>query len=733
MPTNEAIISKRKEILAKLLAQENITIEFHNVDTAMFHVNTRLLILPNMKDGLSQELYNLFIGHEVGHALFTPKTWINNDLTFPSSISDKDKQEAIEKNLKNIIEDIRIEKKIQLKYPGLRYDFVTGYKELYAKDFFGTSKKDITEFGFLDRLNIKAKCGVNVDVPFTPDEQKMVDQCFAISTWEDTVEVAQKILDFVVQKNTTDYSGHKDITDSSGKKGNKEKFPPLPGRNPDEYDDVVDRVKKKEKPFDPNEPAEHSNVQVSVRNNEPKDIEKDLENETNSNLEEALKNLITDMQKNEIITYKIPELNLKNIIVPVQDFSRSLEKSITDANVNKHDAGIYYSNYRTENRAVIKYLIKEFELYKNAQELKKEQTAKTGVIDLKKLARYQLTTDLFKKNIMTVGGKSHGLQIFLDWSGSMDSYLAYCLIQIFCITDFCRALSIPFEVYAFVTGVRSDLIDKNKDFKFFQSQEPSHLDLHKFHLVNMLSSKQSHLDYVNTQKNFLYCFNNHYHPNQKGNVDNEYMWTSSTPLNNAIVAAMQLVPQFKKDNNLEIVNTIFITDGSSDTTTQYFNPTDVSSRITGNPVSTSYLVDPVTMNYEKLGRVYDYPDGGCFMTKELLELLQKRTQCNVIGFFLTAMDFNNIKSIYKNPNNIQTDDIWRNNGYCIQYGVGYTVHYCIHINNLKILNKSLKNVEVSKYGSKKDKLRTIEAEWMKNIQTNLRNRAMLTNFIQHIS
>jgi hypothetical protein len=39
------------------------------------------------------------------------------------------------------------------------------------------------------------------------------------------------------------------------------------------------------------------------------------------------------------------------------------------------------------------------------------------------------------------------------------------------------------------------------------------------------------------------------------------MYLSSTPLIEAVVAAIDMVPQFKCDNNLDIVNTIFLTDG----------------------------------------------------------------------------------------------------------------------------------------------------------------------------
>ena len=63
-----------KNQLAKLLASENLTVEHKKVSTASFDTKNRVLTLPIWKD-TSSDLYDLLIGHEVGHALFTPKTY----------------------------------------------------------------------------------------------------------------------------------------------------------------------------------------------------------------------------------------------------------------------------------------------------------------------------------------------------------------------------------------------------------------------------------------------------------------------------------------------------------------------------------------------------------------------------------------------------------------------------------------------------------------------------------
>ena len=65
-----------KSQLAKLLATEDLVVENKNVETACFNVHTRVLTLPNW-DKAGNEIYDMLVAHEVGHALYTPdRDWI---------------------------------------------------------------------------------------------------------------------------------------------------------------------------------------------------------------------------------------------------------------------------------------------------------------------------------------------------------------------------------------------------------------------------------------------------------------------------------------------------------------------------------------------------------------------------------------------------------------------------------------------------------------------------------
>ena len=115
-----AVSHEIKSQLAKLLATEDLVVEHRNLETAQFDVHNRVLTLP-LWDQASSIVYDMLVGHEVGHALFTP---------------DEDPPKGIPHQFINIVEDARIEKLMKRKYLGLAKTFYKGYSELCEQDFF---------------------------------------------------------------------------------------------------------------------------------------------------------------------------------------------------------------------------------------------------------------------------------------------------------------------------------------------------------------------------------------------------------------------------------------------------------------------------------------------------------------------------------------------------------------------------------------------------------------------
>ena len=173
----------QKDSLARLLATEDLVIEHKKVPTAYFEVDSRKLVCPILKDDMSAQLYDLFMVHEVGHALITPADGWHD------AVSEKG---AKYKGYLNVLEDVRIEKHIKSKYAGLRKVFYDAYSELHNDlDFFGVKGYDVNKLAFIDRINLYFKIGHKIMVDFSKEEQKLVNMMDTkMDTWEKVVKMA---------------------------------------------------------------------------------------------------------------------------------------------------------------------------------------------------------------------------------------------------------------------------------------------------------------------------------------------------------------------------------------------------------------------------------------------------------------------------------------------------------------------------------------------------------------
>ena len=170
-----SVSNSEKSILAKLLASENIRIEHQKVATAAFNLRDRALILPIWKE-MSADLYDLLIGHEIGHALYTPAEGWHDAI--------EDGGNGI-KSFLNILEDARIERKVKDKYPGIRKNFFAGYKELFERNFFGVEGRDLNTLRFIDRVNLYYKVGAFLNIQFSEDEKAILRRIDVLETWDD--------------------------------------------------------------------------------------------------------------------------------------------------------------------------------------------------------------------------------------------------------------------------------------------------------------------------------------------------------------------------------------------------------------------------------------------------------------------------------------------------------------------------------------------------------------------
>ena len=171
---------RNKSTIAKLLSEEDINVVQKQASTASFDVKNRELVLPIWKDEMSDNIADLLVCHEIGHALYTSENMLNEMI-----------ERKIEKTFVNVIEDARIEKMVQQKYAGSRSVFLKGYKELIDKDFFGTKGNDISKLNLIDRINLYFKG--TTDTPFSAEEKIWVEKVNNVKTENDVLNLSEEL------------------------------------------------------------------------------------------------------------------------------------------------------------------------------------------------------------------------------------------------------------------------------------------------------------------------------------------------------------------------------------------------------------------------------------------------------------------------------------------------------------------------------------------------------------
>jgi hypothetical protein len=603
-----------KSLLAKLMATENLTVEQRNVRTACFDVQSRVLTVPALDKNISGFLYDLFMGHEVGHALYTPLEGMK-----------KAKEMKISMSVANVVEDCRIERKIKTKYPGIRSSFIRGYLELIEKDFFGTADMDINEMNFVDRLNLYTKGGATQGIKFTDYEKTLVTMVEKTETYDDVIE-ASRIITKYMEEVEQEQAKLRSIAMAEVDDGDDADV----GVEYEESDELGDENLEDESPMDSD--SEEGELGDSDANSDFGGISAE-QNEIKSFTDEAYRKNEQKLFSTDNKYYyygNIPDIDLNEIIIDHKVLWKRYREDATGPNgYISESSKVDYEKIRADSKKVVGYLAKEFELRKNADQLKRASVAKTGELNMSKIYAYQLTDDIFKKLTVVPGAKSHGLVMFLDWSGSMAGHMENTVKQLINLVMFCKKVNIPFEVYAF----SSEYDDYNSEYisKTFIEGD---IKLERFNLLNILSSRMSASDMKYAGIGLVQSATwRKWSPRWFGR--------GGTPLNETIMAAMKIVPQFQKQYKLQVVNTVFLTDGEGHSNNEvYYRDENKVLRVGGvNSVddydyrkTRKFIVrDPITKNEE----IPDF-DRGRELTSSYIKLLKQRTNCNIVGFYVLA-------------------------------------------------------------------------------------------------
>lgn len=734
-----------KSQLAKLLATENITVRHDpSAKTAWFDVKNRVLMLPVWRE-MSNDLYDLLVVHEVGHALDTPaEGWLEQIEAIAKRVngSASNRAMAAVKGFLNVIEDARIDKRQKRRFPGARRNYVIGYRELIDRDFFGTATRDVNSMNFIDRLNIYCKGGSMLGIKFSPEEKKLLARVEAAETFDEVLALTEEIYAWSKQQIEEDQQEAGQGRGKSGDFGDDDSddFSDFGDDESDEMDS--DERSSSSMSFDDDDSDDEDSDDAdgddedesgSQKSDDPiaggsfdksKSEDEDIvpESETEKAWQQNIQTLIQNSEFRYVYA-QIPKLvDYSKTVIDYKQVLAEQKASIA----RSYQSREWYDTirrdlqkFKTDEKATVSFMVKEFEMRKAADEHARTSIAKTGVIDTNKLHSYKYNDDLFRRITTIATGKNHGFVMFVDWSGSMDSNLKNTVRQLLSLVMFCRQVQVPFEVYTFRSTTHADG-DKLSHRAFTDNE--NELVVTNFFARNILSSRMSAQE-MNDAMFHVYAMGH------GGRLDCDPL--GSTPLNQAIMVAPEIVNRFKARSKVQIVNTIFLTDGESD-------PISCVHGVSMSYKPEKYIIhDDITKkNYEVPASISSrnwtrYTLANQFLTPILFKILRDRTGCNLIGFYITSNGFEReYRQFNSNKSNGEhyraAKKFWTDNGYFGVTNAGYDEYYILNPNMFKVSSGNLT------VGDKATK-RSIASAFIKFSEKKTVSRVLLSQVVKRIA
>ena len=658
-----------KSQLAKLMASENIRVEHRKIQTAMFDLKSRTLYCP-IWENMSGELYDLLLGHEVGHALETPEEGWHN------AVMGTGKFNKNFKHFLNVVEDARIEKKIKRRYPGLRPSFIKAYRSLMEKNFFGVNNTDINKLPFIDRLNLYTKGGSGQGIVFNDEEQSLVSEVESCETWEDVVRVTGAIFDYSKDEQKQMMEEKMKQISSSFDNMDESDFQDDYGLDDSEDDDGFGDSEDDYGDYDEYEESEESGSKSEQKPSENSDESSDEEQYVLNRFkdsspfsgfkdrepvcitDEAFRNnesKLLSKDNREYLYVNVPTPFQNKIVTPYKRVHELMESFWNDCEYVYPKVQELYTEFKNKNDRYIGLLAKEFEMRKSASKFSKQKISETGDIDVNRIYKYQIEDNLFRKLTKIPKGKSHGLVIMFDRSGSMTNCMKPALEQVLILTAFCRKVNIPFVVYGFGNNDYSRSVDfpNENPFESF-SHNDKELKLSRVYLREYLNSNMKASEYTKCVKNILALSNSYRNGYSRLFPSPNSEQLSNTPLIESMVALEPLTNSFRKNYNLDIVNTVLIHDGDTDRT-DYYNNNNLYK-------SFNFKTQNVVLTDKKNKLQFDVEEDKLF--ENILEWYTKVTDSKIIGFYITGNSYETREAIrrrYHDVNGKSMDVIYPNN------------------------------------------------------------------------
>jgi len=732
---------KHKSTLAKLLAKENITVQYGNYKTAWFDIKNRILGIPLWKD-MGKDVADLFIGHEVGHALFTPyEGWHDSP----------EKLEGCPRTYINVIEDARIERHIKDAYVGLVAPMARGYKKLFDDDFFGVDEDlDWDEVKLIDKINLKAKVGAHLEVPMNDEEMVYYNRSMKTETFDEVLDLVRDILAYTKENQqelmTPPPMGSQDKTE-----GHEENDDMSPTGHDDmesqdeqtkdtgnEQQDPIDETDEEGKDSakgDTSESNDDGNDQGNVEEQSQPDEDVSITDESFRRKEHTL------LDKNEdgtqtLIGNEFSKPVRDAIVTPYADLKKARQIKLDQYNeaVGTYDNMLSIDEHREEFKQYLKtvkqnvnFAVKEFEMRKAAFRYTRAQTAKTGSVDVNRLWSYKTNDDIFARVTKLADAKNHGMMMLIDYSGSMSECMTNVMDQLLHLVVFCKTVNIPFDVYGF-TNSNPRLSqwkydeDREESIDHLISQIESEIHHGGLSLPQVIASTLKKSDY---EEALFHIYLRKILAKKEWGFYERYVLAQqeeygSTPLNQSLVAAHRMVDNFKRNNNIDNMNFVVISDGDTN------GISIVKNQKRDYTLTQTYKGAIINIMGEHI-KLQDTRKGG---TQSLLENLQKKFGCTTIGFFL-AENSHNFKykiedcdeETYYDSSNMRKYQKEYNKNKCVTFKdtLGYNEFYILKSKRLETDAEEF----VAAEDASKGQLTTAFKRFSKSKKL---NKTLLTNF-----
>jgi hypothetical protein len=698
-----------KSILARLLADEDLSVR-HDMaaPTAAFDLQTRTLILP-VWENMSASLYDMLVGHEVAHALYTPSDRWQNDIQ--SIATDYGLPYGTVQQYVNIVEDARIERAIKAKFPGLRRDFLSAYVDLMGRDLFDLKGRSIADLPLIDRINLEFKVGLHAgqQIPFDAAESVWVDRVSKAGSWEDVLDIVTDMLREIIGNGENTESDSSSDTESSD--GDEQNTQPQGGEGDKGESDEDSGQGSGSAADEGEEPAaDSSSDSDSDGGQDEAQSQTASQSVPESITDDAFGKVVDHLRVDNPSSYThddmdLPEIDMNAVLIDWQQIHRELNKAwLGDANKGRCD--VRAREFIAHSKPVVNVLVKAFEMRKSADAARRVQIHKSGVLDTVKMMNYKWSEDIFRRTSTVRDGKNHGLVMFLDWSGSMADSLIETIEQLIQLSMFCRKVNIPFEVYAF-SSMAPALFGKGSSS--YKNTNDNHNHYPNFTLLNFLSSKMNRQQFDAALLNvYALAMANDYDSDIRlygsGNFG-----LGSTPLNEALLAAMTIVPEFQKANRIQVVNTVFLTDGAGN---GWLIPRQGTVRFPGDRL-------PIRVD-------------GRSATRLFADVLRDRTGSNIVNFFLANWQparFERMAwSYFRDDKKIAAAaETWRKDNYAIgdRDDDGWDEQYLIR-------TRRVENTDISLIDDKASSTKKKNA-FLKSLGAKMTSRVVLNRFIDMIA